>query len=411
MPKFYQKTWGMLVVAMCLALCTHVASAQCSITNLQPAYCSDDAAFALTGGTNYYGPGVSGSTFSPSSAGIGTHTIYTTDGNALSYSTSTTGTYNPDLTVGTPVSFPGLPADENSSIIGIGFTFNFFGNNYANLRVNANGYVGVALGAGSGIAQTLPDPTAPNGIIAGAWDDLDISLGGSVTTALSGTAPLRTFLVNFNSVAFATGPQTVSFQIQFHESTNIIEIHSINIQDNGGAGMTQGIENGTGTIANFLPGRNAGSWTATNDYVAFIPTCVDTRTVTISAPPSAALAVTAPGNVCSGTGASVTIANSESGVLYELRRVSDNASISSIYPGTGSNLIIVSGVLAASTDIKVYARNAATGCDTDLTTTVTIDPSFLAPVINTQPLNSIICAGANTSFSVGAGTTTAPTYQ
>lgn len=249
MLRFYRVRWSVILILAFLAIKPHFSFSQCSITNLDPSYCVDDAAVSLAGGTNYYGPGVSGSTFTPSSAGVGTHTVYSATGIASSYSVSTSGTYNPDLSAPSTITFPSLPADENSNVIAIGFTFNFFGTDYTDLTINANGYVMFGGAVDSGTSQTLPDATDPDNLIAGAWDDLDITAGGTVTTVLVGTSPLRKFIINFDAVRHSGAPQTVTFQIQLHESTNIIELHSQDIQFDGGAGMTQGIENSNGSSA------------------------------------------------------------------------------------------------------------------------------------------------------------------
>ena len=52
-----------------------------------------------------------------------------------------------------------------------------------------------------------------------------------------------------------------------YEDTNRIEIHSTDIPANGDA--TQGVENSDGTEGIATPGRNAQSWSASEDYVAF----------------------------------------------------------------------------------------------------------------------------------------------
>src|SRR5688572_18777249 len=91
---------GLLLVATGYAL-----RAQCAITNLQSTYCIDDAVVNLAGGANIYGPGISGTTFTPSAAGAGTHSIY-----SAAYAISNAGTFNPDASPGTPLSFG---PDEN----------------------------------------------------------------------------------------------------------------------------------------------------------------------------------------------------------------------------------------------------------------------------------------------------------
>ena len=50
------------------------------VSNSIPSFCENDAPYSLGGlvtpaGGSYTGPGVSGSTFNPSSAGVGTHLI------------------------------------------------------------------------------------------------------------------------------------------------------------------------------------------------------------------------------------------------------------------------------------------------------------------------------------------------
>ncbi|MEJ7645841.1 MAG: PKD-like domain-containing protein [Chryseolinea sp.] len=411
MLRFYKVTWVVLLLVGFLSTAPQWSLAQCTITNLDSDYCVDDAAFALTGGTNYFGPGISGSTFTPATAGAGTHTVYSSTGIASSYYVSTAGTFSPDATISSAVSFPAAPANESSALIPLGFTFNFFGIDYTGLWINANGYVSFTLN-NSSTSQVLPTAGAPNNLIAGAWDNLNITTGGAVTTAVSGVAPLRRFLINFVNVRHSGGPQTVSFQIQLHESTNIVEIHSPSIQDDGGAGITQGIENFDGSLGYATTGRNKTNWTATNDYVAYIPMCVDIRTVDVTPLPTNSLSVTAGATaVCPSTGASVTVGSSEAGVLYQLQRVSDNAVLSAFAAGTGGNLTIVSDPLVASTQIKVYAKNFTTACDAYLSNTVTVTPSLTAPVIVTHPPNRVVCQGTNTTFSINAGATSSPAYS
>jgi hypothetical protein len=351
MTDFY-KVVRKLALMLLLVAQGYALRAQCVITNLQPAYCTDDASVVLTGGANIYSdsPGLSGTTFSPAAAGPGVHTIY-----SASYNVSTSGTFSPLATTGTALTFGG---DENSPAIPIGFNFTFFGHAYNGLVVNANGYVTFGSDPGSAASQALPDATGPNNLIAAVWDDLDISVpGGTISTELAGAAPNRRFLITFDNVGYASGVERVTFQIQLHETTNLIEIHSTSIQDNGGAGMTQGIENASGSGGYAVAGRNNTAWTAASDYVSFSPTCANVQNVTVSAAPSNSLTVISPANICQGTGAAVTIQSSETGVLYQLQNATTSAPLSAFNAGTGSDLTIVSNNLFAATNIKVYAKN------------------------------------------------------
>jgi hypothetical protein len=120
------------------------AAAQCGFTNLDAQYCVDQSSFILTGAPNFFGPGISGTTFSPSSAGTGTHTLYATSGIANTYNVVTSGVYNFITTgFGAPTS---LTKDTQTGLIGIGFTFNFFGTNYTQVRLGSNGLLGFGAG-------------------------------------------------------------------------------------------------------------------------------------------------------------------------------------------------------------------------------------------------------------------------
>jgi hypothetical protein len=393
------------IVVFALFFFSNNAFAQCSITNLNASYCADDPSFTLTGGTNYFGAGVTGSTFSPSAAGIGTHQIVSTTGSATSYTVNTAGTFSPIAGTGTSVTF----TSEWSGALPIGFTFNFFGTDYSNFFADANGYITFTnWGAANGGNQTLPNGTNPDNLIAAAWDNLDIALGGSVNYFVSGSAPFRKLIVNFNGVRHSGAAQTVTFQIQLHETTNVIQIHSTDIQFDGGGGMTMGIENGNGSVAFPVTGRNNSNWTASSDFVSFIPDCLDIRNVTVIGLPSALLNVSpVSATICSGSTASITITAAEAGVEYQLQNDLDNSPLSGFSNGSGANLVITSNAISASTTIKVYARNTSTLCDQYLTNKIVVSVDQ-APSVASAGSNSNACGlsavlAANTPL-VGVGT-------
>lgn len=167
-----------------------------------------------------------------------------------------------------------LGDDNGTTAIPIGFDFEFYDTTYSNFYIASNGFVSFTgngmTGAASRTPTTLPTAGIPNGIIAGAWDDLDPSAGGTIRHQLFGTSPNRTRVVHFNAVRYWNATQTVSFQIHLKEGTNAVEIHLIDIQTDGGV-RTNGIENATGTDADFNPIANLGNWTASNFALGFIP--------------------------------------------------------------------------------------------------------------------------------------------
>ncbi|HEY9049067.1 MAG TPA: immunoglobulin domain-containing protein, partial [Ohtaekwangia sp.] len=382
------------------------AFGQCSFTNLNASYCLDDPAFTLTGGTNYYGPGISGTTFTPASSGVGIHKVFTTDGTTSSYTFTTAGTYSP-VTMTSPTNV--TVANDSYTIIPIGFTFQFYGTNFTNVRVSDNGYVRFSGTTITSTAQTIPDATTPNNLIAVAWDDLNPSTG-TIRYKLVGSAPLRRLVIEYNNVQFTSAPaEYVTAQIHLYETLNIIEIHSAHIGSDGSA-KTMGIENAAGSAAVAATGRNNQVYTANNDYVAFVPSCTEMRNVTVYALPSAALTVTpASTTICSGSTAAITVGSSVAGINYQLKNSSTNAILSSSYAGTGGNLVLTSNAISANVTVKVTATNATTGCDVDLTNTTNVSVNAL-PAITTHPSSQTLCEGSNASFSVSA-TGAGITYQ
>ncbi|MBT1686505.1 PKD-like domain-containing protein [Dawidia soli] len=350
------------------------ASAQCTFTNLDPSYCVDAPAFTLTGGTYYYGPGVTGSTFDPAAAGVGTHTLIATNGDANTYTISTAGTFNP-LSSGAATTV-NLLNDEQTAAIPIGFTFNFFGNDQTAVRIGSNGLIGFgpsSVATSNNIALTTV--TDPDNIIAAAWDDLDPTLGGTIDYFLTGTAPNRVFVVRYTNIRRAAALTLVTTQIQLHETTNIIEIHSpaVNLSSSSASQGIEGPQVGASTVSYVVPGRNDSNWSVTNDYVAFVPACLDVRTVTIYAEPLATPTVSpATASICAGNTVAVTVQGSQSGVSYQLQDDATSAVLSGFVGGTGSDIVITSNVIAAGTTLKVYARNPTTNCDTYLTDKVTV---------------------------------------
>ncbi|WP_333820871.1 hypothetical protein, partial [Ohtaekwangia sp.] len=408
MPFRKTPSYTLCVLLLMGVLSIQQAFGQCSFTNLNSTYCFDDAAFTLTGGTNYYGPGISGTTFTPANAGTGSHKVFTTDGTTSSYTVNTSGTYSP-VTLSSPTTIT-LADNTVSAAISIGFTFRFYGTSFTTLRVFDNGFIRLSGTTGTtAAAQTIPNATTPNNLIAFAWGDLNPATG-TIRYKVVGSAPLRRFIIEYANVTFTSAPtEYVTAQIHLYETLNIIEIHSTHIGSDGNP-KTMGIENSAGTAAVAPTGRNNQIFTANNDYVAFIPSCTEMRTVTVNALPTASLSVTpASTGVCPGGTVSVTVGSSAVGVNYQLKNSADNSVLSSVYAGTGGNLVLTSTPLSSAVTMKVTATNATTGCDVDLTNTVNVTINTL-PAISTHPSPQTQCEGSNVSFSVTASGT-GVTYQ
>ncbi|HEY4654148.1 MAG TPA: hypothetical protein VIH22_06520, partial [Cyclobacteriaceae bacterium] len=262
--------------------------AQCTITNLDPTYCSDASPVVLSGspgGLTFYRAGVPApiASYDPSLV-IGADTVVATNGSATSYTVSTAGTFAPLV----PSPGTDVPLGDNSQQgpVPIGFTFNFFGADYTDVFIGSNAIIGFTGGVSTPLNQALPNATNPDNIIALAWDEMTPS-PGSTKYFVSGRSPFRKFIVTYDIYRDSNPAFVVETQVQLHETTNIIEIHSTNINIPVNF-PTMGIENADGSVGYPVPGRNDQSFTAINDYVAFIPDCVDIRYVTVSEAPTTA---------------------------------------------------------------------------------------------------------------------------
>lgn len=110
----------------------------------------------------------------------------------------------------------------------IGFTFNFNGTNYTTLKISSNGFV--AFGTAPTTTNYTPiSSNGSSGIISAFGRNLigGNTFGGDLSSKVSGTAPNRTFTIEWANMAryiSSAENEEFSFQIILHETTNQIEI-------------------------------------------------------------------------------------------------------------------------------------------------------------------------------------------
>jgi len=139
--------------------------------------------------------------------------------------------------------------DDSTAQFSIGFPFEFYGTSYTDFWISSNGFLattGTSNGCCTG--QNLPNPTAPNGVIAGWWNDLNPGAGGTHHYQTFGTAPNRYTIVQVTDVPHYPSGNTVTLQYKLYETTNVIEVHYQAAPSDGDA-HTAGIENQDGTVA------------------------------------------------------------------------------------------------------------------------------------------------------------------
>lgn len=166
----------------------------------------------------------------------------------------------------------------------IGFPFYFYCNRFTKVIPYVSGrihFTPVSPGfANWAIPYNAPN-TPKNGVFAShkGWSYLQ-SNNDTATIEVMGTAPNRKCVITYRNFALynCTPVQKGGFQFVLHEGSNIIDIHLFNIPScqafNGynsfGYGV-MGIQNGDGTAAVAIPGRNLTYWTAYQESWRFTP--------------------------------------------------------------------------------------------------------------------------------------------
>ncbi|MDD3517515.1 MAG: IPTL-CTERM sorting domain-containing protein [Chromatiales bacterium] len=143
-----------------------------------------------------------------------------------------------------------LGDDDVSEPIDIGFAFNFYGVDYEQVYVSANGLIefgGPSCDEGCYSPRPIPQIDDPNNIIAGLWADLDPSSGGSIRYQTIGSPGSREFVVGWYFVPFYGSSNNAMFEIILHEGTNEIELQYGSVRASE-TSTSVGIENGDGTL-------------------------------------------------------------------------------------------------------------------------------------------------------------------
>jgi len=370
-----------LLFGLALGL-TSVGFGQCDISGISPTMCFEDAPAAMSvesPGAVYTGPGVEGNVFTPSVAGIGTHTI-NVEAPGEGYSIDEAVPFSMDAIGGSSVF---LGDDQVSTDLSIGFTFNFFGNDKTTFRISSNGFVTFSPESDNGCCggELIPWSSAsePGELIALCWDDLRPPSGGSIRYQTIGTAPNRVLVVEFNAIPhYYSGPDFVTGQIKLFETTNCIEVH-VQTQNETSGFHTLGIQNADQTEAYAAPGKNRTGWTASNFAIGFCPNvgCTGSFDVEVVSGPNVSGAIDAE-EICLGEEVTVTATGTADEYDWGVS-IEDGVAFA---PETiGENFFIVAGTDLAtgcvSTDMVsvfvhdipyVYAGDDMSVCEDDMFT-------------------------------------------
>lgn len=282
---------------------------------------------------------------------------------------------------GTGIPITGLADDNFAGPFNIGFNFSFFGTAQTQFYVGSNGYITFGSGSSVFTAWTIPTTDAPNNVIAFAATDQNCSIGTpNINYFVSGTAPNRILVINFENVAhYYNNANITNVQIQLFETSNKIEIHNTN-NASGGSFRTIGIENGDGTQGlSDIALNNTNTINIQNETIRISPACnVNTPNIT----------------------SNLTGTCSISGTAVQLTASNCNGTLSWANFTTNSNSVVVAPIATTT-----YSATCSLGSCTPQTGFITITvctpngggsgPCPSKPVI-TAAASTLNCGGSTT---------------
>ncbi|MEJ1241733.1 gliding motility-associated C-terminal domain-containing protein [Chryseolinea sp. T2] len=275
-------------------------------------------------------------------------------------------------------------------------------------------------------------------------DATDANIGAPVV-GTGGTISLNTGVLTATTVfnVFATAPGCASVELTAKATVNVsgtidatlpltavaspicsgsgtdIELDNsengvdYQLRDNATNAAVGAVVTGTGGTIVFP----TGNLTATTSFnvLANNGACsiqmTDVVTVDVDIAPDPDLTITATLNpLCTNGVSGITIQASELGVSYQLRDDSNDANIGAAVVGTGSDIVISTGILSATTSFNVLATNGVCA-PVEMTTVVTITVSGTVNAgLTVGSSSNSICAGTSTFIQVVASET-GVTYQ
>jgi hypothetical protein len=167
--------------------------------------------------------------------------------------------------------------DATHGPFNIGFTFNFFGNNYTQFYVGSNGWIGFSPGQTTGYtAAYIPNASSPMNSILADWEDL-LPGGSNIYYTTIGTAPNKKLVVSFNNVPhYGCNTNLHTFQFVLNETSGVIDINYQSKPLCGSNNATAGLVNSNNTNVVPVGGKNASQWSVTNYSVRFTPSTAET---------------------------------------------------------------------------------------------------------------------------------------
>lgn len=244
--------------------------------------------------------------------------------------------------------------DDAVSSVTIPFTFTFNGVNYTSCNVATNGYITFGTTAPStALYSPISSTTAYGGTISAFGMDL-ISNSSTIVYGTTGSAPNRTFVVQWNNARRYSGGavtgDVLNFQIRLVETSNVVQVdYGTNTATSTTALTCQvGLRGSTNTDYN---NRTAtASWSTTSAGTANTNTMTSSNTVmpsgrryawtppSCSGTPNAGTVAASVNNTCSSTSTTLTASSlsTGNGITYQWQSSTNNSTWSNIVGQTST---------------------------------------------------------------------------
>lgn len=279
--------------------------------------------------------------------------------------------------------------DDGTQNVAIGFNFDLGGVTYTNAIISTNGAIKLAANGtttfGTSWTNALGNAYGA-AIIAPLWDDNNAS-GGSVVYVTEGTAPNRTFSVEWRNIHLGGGGDggspTGTFKVTLTETTNSVAISYGTINTLTASTASIGLNDLVSFISVTPTATPTASSTTANNSISSAANLTSGTTYTFTPPPPCI-----PGSLNGGTTEtttttacasssftlSVTGASLGAGLTYQWESSSDNTSWSPVGGATGQTYVVTqttptyyrrrmtcSGVDAFSSSIQIL-QNPPSAC-------------------------------------------------
>jgi Secretion system C-terminal sorting domain len=334
--------------------------------------------------------------------------------------TSGTDTYT-SIASGTLVHASGTN-EVMSANIAIGFTFRVGCNDYTQMQICTEGWIGFGGGMTTSSNNDLAGSTQ-RPIIAPLWDDIRVSNSGYVRYELSGTSPNRVMTIEYNGMRWNDGAganngvRVISAIVKLYETSNIVDfVYQQESSSPSGASASIGIA--LPVSGQFISIDNAGASSTVTEASVTTRPATGTRyrftpPAACSGTPTAGSASSSLSSVCAPTSINLTEIGGSSGcgITYQWQSSPDASSWSNIAGATSASHTITSSgniyyrLVYTCTSSGLSANSNAVFVSGGTCSGVP-SPGTLTPSTFTTT-----CAVATVNFTIAGGTSCGVTYQ